>query len=227
MWLPPYVRLGQAADQWDNIGASSWLIRQIKYGIQLPWTREPSSQHTRRIRMTGEDRAFEEEEILRWVALRYARRATRKEARRLRRSGQLSGAFVTSTGGKRRLVIDYRRVNEALQDRTFRMDQLGDLAASLNPGDSLFKADLKDGYYHLRIRQQDQLRLAFELNGVVYLPLALNCGLKVAPWFFTRLLRPVVSHLRKQGHRVFAYFCLLYTSPSPRDKRQTRMPSSA
>ena len=23
------------------------------------------------------------------------------------------------------------------------------------------------------------------------------------------------------------YFCLLYTSPSPRDKRQSRMPSSA
>ena len=26
---------------------------------------------------------------------------------------------------------------------------------------------------------------------------------------------------------VFAYLCLLYTSPSPRDKRQSRMPSSA
>ena len=25
----------------------------------------------------------------------------------------------------------------------------------------------------------------------------------------------------------FPYFCLLYTSPSPRDKRQSRMPSSA
>ena len=26
---------------------------------------------------------------------------------------------------------------------------------------------------------------------------------------------------------VLNYFCLLYTSPSPRDKRQSRMPSSA
>ena len=26
---------------------------------------------------------------------------------------------------------------------------------------------------------------------------------------------------------VLSYFCLLYTSPSPRDKRQSRMPSSA
>ena len=27
--------------------------------------------------------------------------------------------------------------------------------------------------------------------------------------------------------KVNSYFCLLYTSPSPRDKRQSRMPSSA
>ena len=29
------------------------------------------------------------------------------------------------------------------------------------------------------------------------------------------------------GHDVANYICLLYTSPSPRDKRQSRMPSSA
>ena len=29
------------------------------------------------------------------------------------------------------------------------------------------------------------------------------------------------------GKSTLAYTCLLYTSPSPRDKRQSRMPSSA
>ena len=32
---------------------------------------------------------------------------------------------------------------------------------------------------------------------------------------------------KQQGLKVFYYICLLYTSPSPRDKRQSRMPSSA
>ena len=31
----------------------------------------------------------------------------------------------------------------------------------------------------------------------------------------------------KQGNSVRIMYCLLYTSPSPRDKRQSRMPSSA
>ena len=35
---------------------------------------------------------------------------------------------------------------------------------------------------------------------------------------------PFCLHLRFKGQ---FYVCLLYTSPSPRDKRQSRMPSSA
>ena len=44
-------------------------------------------------------------------------------------------------------------------------------------------------------------------------------------------LARVSIHMREDdaGNRTFALAldCLLYTSPSPRDKRQTRMPSSA
>ena len=41
---------------------------------------------------------------------------------------------------------------------------------------------------------------------------------------------PVAQKLRDAGHEAIAvacHICLLYTSPSPRDKRQSRMPSSA
>ena len=38
---------------------------------------------------------------------------------------------------------------------------------------------------------------------------------------------PVLVHVRENDHGVCSTLCLLYTSPSPRDKRQSRMPSSA
>ena len=40
---------------------------------------------------------------------------------------------------------------------------------------------------------------------------------------------PEITEGLKQflDHRILGYTCLLYTSPSPRDKRQSRMPSSA
>ena len=37
----------------------------------------------------------------------------------------------------------------------------------------------------------------------------------------------LASVLQEAGYKVGLYTCLLYTSPSPRDKRQSRMPSSA
>lgn len=85
------------------------------------------------------------------------------------------------------------------------MDQLGDLAAVLQPNDGLLRADISDAYYHLRLRRSDQEKLAYMVNHRVYLPISLNCGLSVAPCFFTKTMKPVVAALRKKGHRAFAY----------------------
>ena len=50
-----------------------------------------------------------------------------------------------------------------------------------------------------------------------------------AEWMFVRGLEPSVyldgNRLYKEGF--WAYTCLLYTSPSPRDRTRSRMPSSA
>ena len=36
-----------------------------------------------------------------------------------------------------------------------------------------------------------------------------------------------INNHAEQLEKILDYICLLYTSPSPRDKRQSRMPSSA
>lgn len=101
------------------------------------------------------------------------------------RTGQIYPSFVANTTWKLRLVIDYKRANDCLASRTFRMDQLYDVAPELLRGDHLFKADLTNGYYHLRLRRVDGLRLAVFVDSEVFIPLCLNCGLSVAPRFFT------------------------------------------
>lgn len=46
-------------------------------------------------------------------------------------------------------------------------------------------------------------------------PRTLNCGLSVAPWFFTKAMSPVVAFLRKLGHRVFAYMDDFFGATKP------------
>lgn len=145
----------------------------------------------------------------------FARPATPSEVRHLTRAGKIFPSFVTKTAGRDRLVVDYKRANECLEARTFRMDQISDLASVLQKGDCLFKADIKDAYYHLRLRKEDQLRLAFFVGDRVYVPLCLNCGLAVAPWFFTKAMAPVVGFLRRLGHRVFSYLDDFFGAAKP------------
>jgi hypothetical protein len=208
--VAPFVTVGSAHQAWTDIGASSWLVRQLRFGLQLPWIRKPRNSRAREYNLSLEDLAFSQREAQRWVDSGYCREASGADLHLLRRSGSVSPAFVTVSANKFRLVIDYSLVNECLDERSFRMDQLADLSPSLRPDDCLFKADIKDANCHLRLREEDQLYLAFRVGGVTYIPNCLNCGLSVAPWFFTKAMRPVVAHLWSQGHRVNSYLVDLF-----------------
>jgi Reverse transcriptase (RNA-dependent DNA polymerase) len=211
----PCRQVGRSFATWRKLGASPWLVRQLRFGLQLPWTSEVPYQRPRSYPLTPVDQKFARKEVTRWVNRGFARRATPAESQALRRRGALFPAFVTVSAGKQRLVVDYKRANRCMEPRSFRMDQLSDLAAVLKPRDHLVKADIKDAYYHLRLRAEDQLRLAFLVGGEAFVPLCLNCGLAVAPWFFTKAMAPVVGFLRKLGHRMFSYLDDFFGAPKP------------
>jgi hypothetical protein len=124
---------------------------------------------------------------------------------KIRKRWRFSPAFVTCTAAKPRLVIVYSKVNDCLDERTFSTDHLHDLAPSLSRNDSLFKADIRDPHYHLRLRKEDQLYLSFCVSGMVHILTCLNCGLSITPWFFTKAMRPVVAHLRMKVRLLLSY----------------------
>lgn len=216
----PAVRVGQCHSAWTRLGASPWLVRQLRFGLQLPWLRQVPYMSPKEYPMSSTAAAFASQEVARWLALGFVRRPTAAERALLLKTGQIYPSFVADTAGKNRLVIDYKRANACLEPRTFRMDQLYDLSPELLRNDNLFKADLTDGYYHLRLRPADGLRLSFFVGGDVFIPLCLNCGLSVAPWFFTKAMAPIVAFLRRLGHRVFSYIDDFFGAAKPASKGQ-------
>jgi hypothetical protein len=168
--IAPFVTVGRAHQAWTEIGASPWLVRQLRFGLQLPWIRKPRNPWAREYHLSPEDLAFSRREAQRWVDSGYCRQASGADLHLLRRCMSVSPAFVTVNAKKFRLVIDYSLVNECLDERSFRIDQLADLSPSLRPDDCLLKAYIKNTYYHLRLRKEDQLYLAFRVGGVTYIP---------------------------------------------------------
>lgn len=199
---PPHVTARRAWREWRALGASRWTLRVLTAGLLLPWRRPPPPHKARPIHQPPEVLAWAVGEVRRWVALGYCRPATPAEAA----AAQWEAAsFVTDIAHRPRLVVDLSAANAWLHDRRFRYETLPAFVCSLKRGDHMASWDVRDAFHHIHLAPREGVCLAFRVGGALYIPLTLPFGLKLAPWALTKLLRPVVAHLRSRGYLVLPY----------------------
>lgn len=198
----PYLRVRGAIKAWRALGASRWVIRSILDGPQISWKRRPKYHRARPFPVAPKDVAFAEaemelcERLENWTELHGSDRE---------RPVVIVNGFVTWSAGKQRIVIDARYQNKVVDDRRFRYEGLQDLAPQLRVGDQLLSCDVKDAYQHIPLRLTDRPYFTFLCQGRVFQCNAMPFGPMVAPYVWTKLCRPVVQALRREGYRVIAY----------------------
>ena len=80
------------------------------------------------------------------------------------------------------------------------MDSLNTVLHMVKPGCFMASIDLKDAYYSVPIATADQKYLKFQWRGKLYKYVCFPNGLAFCPRKFTKLLKPVYSHLRQLRH---------------------------
>ena len=65
--------------------------------------------------------------------------------------------------------------------------------------------DLTDAYYSVPVTTVDQKYVMFQFEGIRYKYVCLPNGLSPAPRIFTKVMKPVLSSLRKKGHQIMNY----------------------
>jgi hypothetical protein len=86
------------------------------------------------------------------------------------------------------------------------MEGISSLQVLIRRDDYFVKIDLKDAYLTIPIHEDN--RKLFRISwgrGVLYQFRCLAFGLSSAPWLFTKILKPVVTLLRKLGIRLTIY----------------------
>lgn len=192
----------RAVKAWRALGASRWVIRTILEGAQIPWKRRPRYHRARPYPVAAKDQAFALAEMERCVRLGYWEELYGAEKEK---PVVIVNGFVTWSAGKQRFVIDARYQNKEIDDRRFKYEALTDLAPQLRAGDKLISWDVKDAYHHVPLRVADRNYFAFQCMGRVFRCLTMPFGLKVAPFVWTKLCRPIVQALRREGFRIVAY----------------------
>ena len=117
--------------------------------------------------------------------------------------------LTVATGKKLRLVLDLRHVNAHLKKFRFRYENLKTLAKIFEKGFHFATFDLKSGYHHIAIHENDigYLGFAWDFDGVTryFVFLVLPFGLSPASYVFTKVLRPLIKKWRGQGIRCIIY----------------------
>ncbi|CAB3997174.1 Gag-Pro-Pol poly [Paramuricea clavata] len=80
------------------------------------------------------------------------------------------------------------------------MDTFQTAVKLIRPGCFMASIDLKDAYYSIPVADEDRKFLMFEWQGTFYQFTCLPNGLSCAPGVFTKILKPVYSHLRGLRH---------------------------
>jgi hypothetical protein len=103
----PLIGVGQAHSAWTDVGASDWLFRQLRFGIQLPWRRmPPRSALITSYNLIPADQEFACGEVRRWMMACFCRDASDANISAIHRIGRFSPVFDNTTAAKQRLAIE-------------------------------------------------------------------------------------------------------------------------
>ncbi len=117
----------------------------------------------------------------------------------------ISGIFLIpkKSGGFR--PINLNGLNHFIVHRHFKMENIWTVKHLVRKGDWMGKLDLKDAYPTVPIKMAHRKYLRFRWGGRSFEFVSLPFGLSSASWTLTKLLRPLVAFLHRQGIRVVVY----------------------
>ena len=113
--------------------------------------------------------------------------------------------------GSHRMILNLKALNKSIVYHHFKMDTLGSVIKLMRPNCFVATIDLKDAYYSVPVSEKHQKYLKFHWKGNFYKFTCFPNGLCFCPRKFTKLIKPVHSGLRLQGHILAAYIDDNYT----------------
>jgi hypothetical protein len=192
-------RIARFVESWSIITKDPWIQQTVSRGFCLNLTSEPVQYFIpRNAPMINTQLDLCDGEV----------RSLLEKGAVVRAHGEgfLSGIFlIPKKSGGFRPIINFKGLNSFITYRHFKMEGIQTIRKKIRNGDCLAKIDLKDAYLSVPMREDCRRFLRFQWKGVIYEFVCLPFGLPSAPWAFTKLLRPVVAHLRRMGIRVVIY----------------------
>lgn len=118
----------------------------------------------------------------------------------------LSSYFlVPKSDGSKRFILNLKPLNKFINSPHFKMEDSRTLMKLLQQDNFMATLDLKDAYFLVPIHRNYRKYLRFKICQGLYQFKCLPFGLSVAPYVFTKIMKPVLQRFREQGIMVVGY----------------------
>ena len=104
-----------------------------------------------------------------------------------------------------RLILNLKELNQFIEYHHFKMENFNTVLHMLKANMYMASVDLTHAYYSVNVHKSHRKYLRFRWNGHLYQFTCMPNGLACAPRIFTKILKPVFSHLRLKGNQCNGY----------------------
>lgn len=188
-------RIRHFYSQWRRITKDNTILSWVKdYCIPFSEPIQQPAPLVTRPHNIEEDRHFCQE-IQRLLSLGVIRQCLPSE-------GQfVSKIFLRDKpNGEKRLILNLKPLNQFIQTSHFKLEDLRSAVKLILKDCYMCTIDLKDAYFLVNIAEKHRKFLRFQYKSQLFEYTALPFGLNVAPFVFTKLMKPVMQHLRSLGY---------------------------
>ena len=197
---PPAGNIARYLDKWKQITQSNFILQIIEFGYKLQFNSPPFQQSPIITNVSKSNLAKLPPLISDLENSGAISRVNASESLHLYRAFS-----VLKKNGKGRFIIDLSPLNRLIKKVHFRMEDAQFIKSLVNPNDYLASIDLSDAFLSIPLHHESKKFISFHFNGTTFSFNVLPFGLTSSPRIFSKVLRPVISHLRRSGIKVSAY----------------------
>ncbi len=183
--MPVGGRLQKFWKRWKRLGASSFIVAMLRYGLTLNWkTESPKLSYDPVVISFSPDQ--KRMDLMR----SHVKELLEKNAIEIvpdKTPGFFSRVFMVPKIGtkKWRPVIDLSKLNNFVDCPHFKMETSESIRESLDPIEFVSSIDLSDAYFHIPVHKSFRKYFMFNIDQVTYQFCAMPFGLNIAPRDFT------------------------------------------
>ena len=185
---------------WKNLTSDSVILDIVKHGLKLNFTSEIPSKGPFEYPRSKQDTSIISKEVEKLLQKGVITECNVEDG------DYFSSLFTTpKKDGSYRTILNLKYLNEECDTHHFKMESLKQAIHMIRRGAFLASIDIKDAFYSVPIHQSHKKYLKFVWLSIPYQFEAMPNGYKDAMRVFTKLLKPLFSHLREMGYISIIY----------------------